>query len=283
MVDNIISKKMGIEMKKLSLIVVILLVLPIIFALEINIKTFPNHRISVIVRPAGELISIDSFHQDTGDGNVKLASSGSVNQVDLLITLKKDNVKMLDRRFEGVATNKPINIKFIPGETPEIIEESKEEKADGKNESEAGNEINLNNTEKIIENKELESLEESKEPVDKKVIKESVEEIPAVTGKTIEGLKKIVSSKVTYYIIGIMVIIGVLILVYFMRSRVPIGFKIRKLSSIKNYDSRLSDAEKKLDEAREELDEIKDKKKKLGEAREKFEKDRKELLKLEMD
>lgn len=276
-------------MKKIVLIIfIIVLITQLILAGEINIKTYPNHRISVIIRPSGELSSLDSFHQDTGDGNVKLSLSAPVDEIDLLVTLKKDGVKLLDKKFKEVSTEKPINIKFIPGETPEIVESFEEKK-----ETESNVTLDDNNTEeKVIENKKLESLEENKtekleEEKDVKDVKEkvgeNVEEVVPITGKTVESLKKIVTSKLTYYIIGVVAIIAVFFLVYFMRNKIPTDFKIRKLSSMRDYEGKLADAEKKLESAKEELDEIKDKKKKLREARERFEKDRKELMKLETD
>ena len=254
----------------------IILVMPLFLALDINIKTLPNHKISVIIRASEQLSSLDSYHQDTGDGNVLISSEVSEDPVDLLLSLKKDNVNILNKKFEGVSTAKLININFIPGEEIGIITKEKNET------QVVGTENNvsiqrINDTEEIIE-----QTNETKEPVS---INGSVEEVEKskITSKAIENIKDMMNSKVIYYIItGIAVIVILFFVVRFARNRFPNeSFRVTKLSSISSHDRRLEDAERKLDAAKRELDEIKDRKKKLQEAKERFRKDQKELAGLE--
>lgn len=259
------------------IILVIILIQSLFLALDINIKTLPNHKISVIIRASEQLSSLDSYHQDTGDGNVLISSEVSEDPVDLLLSLKKDNVNILNKKFEGVSTAKLININFIPGEEIGIV--AKEEK----NETQVVDTENnvsiqrINDTEEIIE-----QTNETKEPVS---INGSVEEIEKskITSKAIENIKDMMNSKVIYYIItGIAVIVILFFVVRFARNRFPNeSFRVTKLSSISSHDRRLEDAERKLDAAKRELDEIKDRKKKLQEAKERFRKDQKELAGLE--
>ncbi|MEK6830639.1 MAG: hypothetical protein AABX77_01270 [Nanoarchaeota archaeon] len=262
----------------------ILIAMPMILAIDISIKTLPDHRISVIIRNAGELTSLDSSHQNTGDGNVFVSSEVSADPIDLLVTLKKDNIKLMDKKFEGVSTAKLINLKFIPGEKPEIVESFEEKKNDTEvnSNNSVGNEGGVEGVETKIE--ETEQLEETKESVQEVV--EETQTKPGITSKAIENVKDIVSSKTLYYIIGGILVIGVLFFVMrFARNRVDTGsFRVTKLSSLTSHtshDKKLEDAERKLDEAKKEIDEIRNRKSKLEEARERFRKDKRELERLE--
>lgn len=250
--------------------------MPLFLALDISIKTLPNHKISVIIRAAGQLSSLDSYHQETGDGNVFISSEVSEDPVDLLITLKKDNINILNKKLDGVSTAKLININFVPGEEIGIV--AKEEKNETQaNVTEANVTSNINN--------ETAGTTEQNEQTGQVTTNESVEDVekPGITSKTIGTIKNIATSKTTYYIIaGIAAIAILFFVVRFARDRFPSeSFKVTKLSSISSHDKRLEDAERKLDAAKKELDEIKDRKKRLQEAKERFRRDQKELASLE--
>lgn len=266
--------------KSVLYLAIVILITPLILAdVDLKIKTLPDYKISVFIRNVGELSTLESFHQNTGDGNVVISSDIALEGVDLLVILKKDGIEMLNKKFSEVPTSKIININFIPGDVK--IVESFEEK-----ENETSNETNVSanvSGSDVSDEAEKERANESKE----KTEEISVTEIkgPSITGKAIENVKNVIFSKTTYYIIGVIVIVGVLVfLIYLKRKKLSSGFKTIKYSEYnkrQDHDKRLDDAEKKLDSARKELDEIKSKEVRLNEARERFRKDQKELTKLE--
>ena len=264
-------------MKKILVcLLFVILVMPLFLALDLNIKTLPGHKISVIIRAVGQLSSLDSYHQETGDGNVFISSEVSEDPVDLLVTLKKDDINILNKKFEGVSTAKLININFVPGEEIGIFD--KKEK----------NETQVNVTESnasVQTSNDAENSNDAEKITNQTSEIEGVEEVekPGITSKAIENIKDIVTSKTTYYIIaGIVAVVILFFAVRFTRGRFPPeSFRVTKLSSISSHDKRLEDAERKLDDAKKELDEIKNRKNKLEEARERFKRDQKELASLE--
>ncbi|MEK6872883.1 MAG: hypothetical protein AABW90_02640 [Nanoarchaeota archaeon] len=255
----------------LFVILVTMLVMPLFLALDISIKTLPNHKISIIIRAAEQLSSLDSYHQETGDGNVFISSEVSEDPVDLLVTLKKDDINILNKKFEGVSTAKLININFVPGEEIGIVAKEEKNETPAKITESNASVQTSNDTERTTN--QTSETNESVEGVEK----------PGVTSKAIENIKNIATSKTTYYIIAGIVAIAILFFaVRFARDRFsPENFRVTKLSSISSHDKRLEDAERKLDSAKKELDEIKDRKKRLQEAKERFRRDQKELEGLE--
>lgn len=261
-------------------IAIVILIIPIILAdVDMKIKTLPDYKISVFIRNVGELSTLESFHQNTGDGNVVISSDIALEEVDLLVILKKDGIEMLNKKFSEVPTSKIININFIPGDA-KIVESFEEKKNETSNETNVS--ANVSSSE-ISNETEKEGIKESKEKTEEISVTEIKE--PLITGKAIEDVKNVIFSKTTYYIIGVIVIVGVLVfLIYLRRKKLPIGFKTIKYSEYskkQDHDKRLDDAEKKLDSARRELDEIKSREVRLRETRERFRKDQKELAKLE--
>lgn len=245
----------------------ILVLSPVILAVELNIQTLPNHRISAFFREPDKLTNIDSVHIDTGDGDMVINSSlYNEDMMDLILTLKKDGETVLNREFKGISTNEVININFIPGlsEDEMLINSNEEIKND-----------NLFNNVSTNKDEEVELVEDKKEEV------KEVKTDSSVTGKSVEENEKILDSKLIYYVLGL--VVGLFFLFFIIQTY------RRKMNSSDNYkiikygrsdEKKIADAERKLAEAKLELDEIKSRKKKLVEAKEKFRKDRDELKKL---
>jgi len=244
----------------------ILIVSPMSLAIQLNVKTYPNHRISAFFREPGKLINIDSKHMDTLGGDLIITSElFDGDEMDLILTLKKDGEVVLNRNFEELSTDNPIYINFIPGlGKDEMLMDSFEKPEEVKTK-----ETVENKTEEEVKTEEVQNVEEQKT--------NSV----AVTGKGVEENEIIYNSKTIYYIIGAAV--GILFLVFVVQTA------RRKINSSDNYrivkysnddDKRIKDAERKLVEAKMELDEIKNRKKRLIEAKQRFEKDKDELKKL---
>jgi len=265
-------------MKKCVLMVftiLTLLLLPSILAdASISIKTLPDHRVSVIVRNAGSLSTVDSLHKDTGSATavnpdyviVDYIPSISNEQIDLLVTLKKDGIEILKEKFFELSTSDFININMLPGDSgivdsfEEIVEEVDEEEVAEDVESE---EVVIEETDEGVEDDDSVAS-------------------PGITGNAVQGVKDVFSSGTPYYILG--AILGIFALVFIIqigRKKLERGsdFKVVKWGG--NEDRRIADAEKKLTEAKKELDEINVRKKKLTQAKEKFQKDREELRRLE--
>lgn len=245
----------------------ILVVSPFVLAIELNIQTLPNHRISAFFREPDKLTNIDSVHMDTGSGDVVINSSlFGGDQLDLVLTLKKDGESVLNREFRELSTNQPIYINFLPGLSKDemLMDLSKKEVKER-------NPVVPENATK----EKAEVIEDKKEEIQEKKIDS------AVTGKSVEDNEKIIDSKIIYYVLGFIVglsLIFFIIQTYRKKMKSSDNYKIVKYS--RNDDKRIADAERKLAEAKMELDEIKGREKKLIEAKERFQKDRNELKKL---
>jgi hypothetical protein len=233
--------------------------------LDLTIKTLPDHRVSVFIRPPEELSSLDSTHKDTGTGKVIISSDVNRAMVDLMITLKKDGDKVFTKRFESISTINPIKIKLFPDDSG-IVDSFEEEEV-----------------EEPIEEPVVEVVEA---PVEE-VVEEPVNENQAsITGNVVDsGEESSFNFTIIYYIIGVVIVLAGLIFAVqtaMKKKGSPGGnIKIRKLGEKQVDSKRIEDAERKLEEAKKELDEIKNSKSKAQELREKIERDRKELEKLE--
>lgn len=279
----------------LVILILFLLVIPTILALDINIKTLSNHRISIIIREAEKLTSLESFHKDTGDGNVLVTSLVNKPEIDLIVTLKKDGVNILNQKFESISTAKPINIDFIPGSIELILGEP-ESAVNETNETEenltetAGTNVDVS-VEVTNESEETETTEETTPTTETQTEEVEGEKGKGITGAAISGIKSVATSKITYYVIGGIFILGVLFFVVFIVKKKLkfkgghyINFRIGNTNETKistSHDKRLAEAEKKLEEARKDLDYIKNRKSRLEEVRKRFEQDKKELERLE--
>jgi preprotein translocase subunit SecG len=281
-------------MKKITGILVFaalfLIVLPSVLALDtkINVKTLPGHRISIIVRAAGELPTLQSFHQDTGTGEFSVTTSSSKTSLDILTIVTKDGVKIVNEKFESITAGKPVYLLLKPGEVKLL--DSFEEK---KNETSAANQTqetksSVNESASASEN----STSQNQQTVLETQIKENNQSL--MTGSVIGSGKAIIFSKITYYILGGLFLASAIVFAIFVaRKKIKAKrtnyapFKVTPLSE-KNlktkdiaYDKKISDVERKIEDAKRELDEIKNRKGRLEEARKRFEESKKELERLE--
>jgi len=271
-----------------KIIIIILLILlvisPLALALDINIKTLPEHRISVIIREAEKLTTLESFHNDTGNGELVINAVGAREHIDLIVTLKKDGESILNQKFESISTNEPIYIDFIPGEVELTTGNLPAEELVTTDET-------VNETEVIPENETEQPIEETAEPKTEVVDKvpeetENTVQSGKITGAAISNIKSFASSKTSYYIGGIILaIIALLFIVHIVKRKISpkeTSIKIRKLNKDESSNSsELENIEKKIDEAKKELDNIKNKKNRLQEVRDRIKKDQEELKQLE--
>ena len=262
----------------------LILLMPIVFAgANVEIKTLKNHRISLVVRNAGELTALNTYPKETGNGNLTIQLLENNNFLDLIVTLNKDGNRILNKKFENVENKEPIIINLIPGKV-ELITEIK---AEIKNET-----LEVNKT---PENKNVTSetgnLSNEEEKTEETKV-EIVEEVGgAVTGSVIKKTEFFSIKKISY-IIGVVIGIAFLLMIIIYTRKKMIKekgnfseFKIRPVSDVKvmSSEQRLADAEKKIKDAEDEINRIKNRKyneERLKQAEEKFRRDQEELKKL---
>ena len=270
--------------KKL-LIAIIIVLLPIVFALEtsMTIKTLSNHRVSVIVREAGKLTTLESFHKDTAGGEVQILTNQDPTSLDLLVTLKKDTITILNKKFEAVKSGEKLVINFVPGDV------SLKTQAEIDAEAAAQAAAETPEPKAPVEETASEETPVETEPA-AETQTESVEELKnsKVSGLAIFSNKE--TTKKIYYGLGIIIALIVIVCIFFFvrkkiksKDSMTDSFKVRKLSDIKGdhyTDRKLRDAEKRIEEAKREIEQIKNKDSRVRQLKEQYEHDKKELKRL---
>ena len=224
-----------------ALFAIILMVLPMVLAVEIDVKTLSGQTVTVFLREPGAFDVLD-FHQGTAvDGKVIFTSDFTKDLVDLQVNVGKNGDSLIVFKRQGVDATGTIDL-YLP--------------------SEDGAKVTVT-------------------PFVEEVVEEEVEEVAnsAITVNAVSSLKNILSSKSSYYVVGvILALFAIAFIIQVGRNKIGEGdFKVVKYGD----DSRLEDAEKKLNEAKKELDDIKNRKKKLAEAKARFKRDKEELSRLE--
>ena len=231
------------------LFAIVLMILPMVLAVEIDVKTLSGQTVTVFLREPGAFDVLD-FHQGTAvDGKVIFTSDFTKDLVDLQVNVGKNGDSLIVFKRQGVDATGTIDL-YLP--------------------SEDGAKVTVTPfVEEVVE----EEVEE--------VVEEEVEEVAnsAITVNAVSSIKNILSSKSSYYVVGvILALFAIAFIIQVGRNKIGKGdFKVVKYGD----DSRLEDAEKKLNEAKKELDDIKNRKKKLAEAKARFKRDKEELSRLE--
>jgi len=239
------------------LFAIVLMILPMVLAVEIDVKTLSGQTVTVFLREPGAFDVLD-FHQGTAvDGKVIFTSDFTKDLVDLQVNVGKNGDSLIVFKRQGVDATGTIDL-YLP--------------------SEDGAKVTVTPfVEEVVEEEVEEVVEEEVE----EVVEEEVEEVAnsAITVNAVSSIKNILSSKSSYYVVGvILALFAIAFIIQVGRNKIGKGdFKVVKYGD----DSRLEDAEKKLNEAKKELDDIKNRKKKLAEAKARFQKDKEELSKLE--
>lgn len=263
--------------KKLTLILTIfILLVQLISAVdtEITVKTLPGHKIMISALNPGEIYSlIQSFHEDSGAiGEVSVVLSSTVNYFDVAVWVKKDNQVILYKKFEnGYPSGTPIVLELYPEWY------IKEEKTNNLSLEENKTTSSENTT---IINETADIFEEKTE---------QQQNSPNLGGSVISG-QGFLSDKRIYYGIGIfalLLIVAIFAIKLKNRSKKPREIKIRKLSDIQaekkekfQYAKKIiENAEKKINEAQEEIRRIKNQGK-IEEVKKKILEDEKELARL---
>ncbi|MAG38072.1 hypothetical protein CMI45_01645 [Candidatus Pacearchaeota archaeon] len=162
----------------------------------INVRTVSVHKAVVTVLGAGEGYTfLDSFFKDTGDsGELAVTYSGGQDEIKVNVLISKDGSKIMLEKFGPFPAGEPIYLQVIPGKVSDNYKAMDEAKA---TEAAAAPEV--------VEEPE----EDTAEP---EVVEETEEENKGITGSAIFS-KKIVIPKAIYYVVGGILLVGVLLIV----------------------------------------------------------------------
>jgi len=304
-------------MKKSVLIISVLLFLmfvPMVLAVTtttINVKTLSNHKVilkTLDPNPSEDKTNLLEYFKNTTDNNgiVSFKSNTKMLIINIVVIVEKDGIRkeiggLTVHTFEEKVTGGIINLNVEEKTKEEKVQELLREQSNEEesNETKEGNETTeIEGIDVQVEiTNQTEGVEEESET---KTTTEKIKEEKAggkITGAIINRTKTFVTSKITYYIIGGILIVGILFFVFSFtlkkikskKGRSYIDFKIKPNNDkeeeldnkIEEHDDKLEDAEKKLQEAKQELDEIKNRKARLQEAKEKFEKAKADLKRFE--
>ena len=275
------NKKIG----ALGLLFFVLILMPIVFAVEIKVVTKPERDVVVSILDDNGDSTISFSNVSDEEGIIVFNYDTADNKLDLNVIVRKNGKFEYGgpKKFEDQKTIRTIVIDL---EKPEV---------DETNDTET-NETATNETVAVVEEPVVEEpvVEEPvvEEIVEETVVEEKTEENDVTGAVVSDNIKSLFLSKTAVYIIIIIAVIVVVVLAYIFRKKLgkkgSAGFKIKKMSDMKkedkkpprdpaDYDRRLDNAEEKLKEAKEELDELKERKQKLKEIRNRYEKDREEL------
>lgn len=252
-----------------ALILSLVLVLPLVSAsAQINIKTYPDHKVFVSVLDSEQLYSLLESYQATSDseGKVSVAFTGAQKEIKLIVKVTKNGEKIALENFGNYqfSTSSPIYVLVTPEESS----------ADYENEwnpiVELSNETIENATGASGETSSIESNSSSG---------------GMITG-LVSSAKEIVTSKKTYYIIG-SAIAAVLLLFLFFRVGMPAikGWKSSSPSASQSSPSLtfnnkiIENAERKIREAQAEINRFKNQNR-ITLAEKKLEQDKEDLEKL---
>lgn len=239
---------------------------------EVFVKTMPYHEVQIVafqpnVQSFNTLERITVESNEYGDA---LGVFSVTTDFSLKIFIKKDNVKVLEETFvTAYPVGEKVHIEmFEPGYDP----------------------IETPGWAKLGSEKEVEEVvEEENETV---VEEEVVEDEEGVTGAAVaEGVGNFFTNKIFYYVLGgviLLAIVGFVIMKVVKMKGASKQIQVKKLSEIEKEQKEvigdkmklIQAAEKKIEEAKEDIKKIKNEDR-ISEARKKIEEDMKELERLE--
>lgn len=285
-------------LKKYKILIAVLMIfsiiLPVILAdFVINIETLKDHRVSVIVRDEGKLTSLESFHQNTGNGEISITSTVNKEYVDLLVTLKKDGATILNEKFPSMSTAKPIYITLIPGNVKATTGKEEPVVNITNTTNSTANNSTANTTTQAQETSQpnITAIPNSSTPSNNSA-DEKKDLNSTITGGVTDFLEKgkdLVFSKNTLYLIGtIIALVAVFMMITYARKKIKLKkqpylnfkFNLKDVGSSQSTEKRIETAERKLKEAQEEISDLKGRERRIREVEERFKKDKEELRKL---
>lgn len=293
--------------KRFGILILLILVLPLVLALDtqIQVKTQPNYVVTIRalnIDGTGTLENgafLDQIADANGIAKVTF-SSDTTNKIDISLMIKNlvggtmvqfvgGPVQVFKNNGEHIKTGWPVEIDASVN-PPILVKSGKPAGAVEPSTTTATNSTNTNNSDTnntSINNSNAASPDNSLDV--SALFENSEEQKVGITGKAIEVSKSILTSKITYFIIGALILV---FLVFFVISKGIINLHLPKskhslepkksefkIMPVQN--SKLRDAEKKLEQARKQLEEIKNRDTSIQELRKRLEADRRELERLE--
>ncbi len=272
----------------LILFIFSLLIIPTILAstTDINVKTKSYHRLLITIYKAGvdppERITSFAPYKDTQyEGTISVKLTTEEKNVDIKLDLKKDDTSVINYEFSDVATGEPVFITLLPPDNMTVTSGIQQQV--NQTNTTAENLTALNDTN--ITQPSLNQTPELNETSGNKSVSASNF---SITGYVSNIYQK--NSKTIYYIlIGIGIIIAIIIIVFILKfvlkrmkrdHYMPAPIKVRDHHHDDFKDASLSDAERKLRAAQEEIERIKQKNNAIREAERKLEEDRIRLERL---
>lgn len=250
-------------------------------ALEVNIKSFPNHNIMISALNPGSIYSlIESFYGTTdSEGKFSKMISLSQSNFDVKVWVKNGNDVVVSDRIDGVSSGDTINLMMFPGQVERV--DTFDEPA---NDTVSANDTSLN-----ASNESANTSEVIEVPVDN----------PSITGLAATDDAGTSSNMLFYIVGGVVAFVAVFFGVMRIRNTKNRGkekeVKIKKLSEFKkeqedaavqknidgdDYKKAIEDAEKKIEDAQKEIKKLKNEGR-IKEMRKKIEEEQKALERLE--
>ena len=244
----------------------ILLIVPFLSSTQVNIKSFPSHKVEVRALVSGSVYSlIESFYGSTdASGMFSQVISLDESEFDVKVWIKNGNDVVVSERFDGISLSDTLNLVMFPGSVETV--DSFEVPAEATNETEPTN-ITENTTEVANDSVEDSSIDTAETPP----------EAAGITGLSTSEDTGFFSGSSLYYIIGVVVLlaIGFFGFTAFKKSQgAPTrGIKVKKLSelqrereemsgkSVEEYKHALDSAQKKLEESQREISKLKNQEK----------------------
>lgn len=272
-------------MKK-SLVISVLLVLAFVsFASAVTttleVQTFSGHNIMVSALKPGSVYNLIESYYTVSDYNGKATiniNTDNIDEFDLKVWIKKGNDVVVSKKFEGFTAGQPINLEVYPDSyvkpTPVV-----------------------NDTVNVTEN-DTEVLNETNTTTEN--ITENTVSQPSITGHSTSqdtGSTSFFSKNMVYIFVGIILLAAFIFMGMLSLKRRKSSYsdedhddvKVRKLSDYLEerkhhsgndaYKKSLDDAQRKLDEAQEEIRRLKNTDK-IEAAKKKLVEDERELMRL---
>jgi len=246
------------------IIILALLLMPTIMAMDINVKTWPNHKVSIfLLGTSGVYSLLDSSHiQTTSDGMATMTYSGTQSKIQINVKITKDGEEKLFEKFGEFDVTEDAYLQAIPGD------------------------VKLDYREPIIE----ENITEVNETVVEEVVEETTEQQDAglVVGFAIAENIWRDYSNVIYYVLAGIAAVGLVIFTMaqvkkhksgpYLKYNVPED-KIRAED-----DKKIEKAEEQIQHAQEMIEEVKHreaKQKQLEQAKKQYQEAKEKLKDLE--
>ena len=218
---------------------------------EIKIKTLPDHEVQLTTFKSNtaDFIIIESFKEDSDEyGDITFATSTNDPQFNIVVYIKKDNVKIMGpEKFLDNPSGEPIYLEIAPNWFTFIDTPTNE----------------TNTTEETIENLTLTDIESDKpqETISDETEQDAQDQGLGLTGSAISE-DGFASKKSIYYAAGI---IGLLIISFIMFIAVRKTKSTRKRKGMEKLDQALDKMDSKGKKPKNKRDILQDVKSKMQE------------------